>query len=123
MEAMPGWAGKAGYALQEPDRVRVLRMLEYELRGADVDEAPRVHHGHAVRQTGHHAQVVADHDHRGPARAGYLAKELQDLRLHAHVESGCRLIGDHQLRLAGQGHGDHHALSHPAAELMWIPAQ
>ena len=46
--------------------------------------------------------------------------ELEDLRLDRDVERGRRLVGDQQLRLAGQRHGDHHALAHAAGEAVRI---
>ena len=38
------------------------------------------------------------------------AQQLDDLALDGHVQRGGGLVGDQQLGLAGQGHGDHHAL-------------
>ena len=46
--------------------------------------------------------------------------QIQDLCLDRHVERGCRLVGDDQLGIAAQRHGDHHALQHAAAELVRI---
>ena len=45
-------------------------------------------------------------------------EDLEDLGLDRHVEGGRRLVGDEQLRLEGEGHGDHHPLAHPARELV-----
>ncbi len=47
-------------------------------------------------------------------------QQLQDLRLHRHVERGGRLVGDQQFRAAEQRHGDHHALAHAAGEFVRI---
>ena len=55
-----------------------------------------------------------------PSLALQLAQQVEDLRLDRHVERGRRLVGDQQLRLAGQRHGDHHALAHAAGELVRI---
>src|SRR5262249_53032736 len=49
-----------------------------------------------------------------------LIEQLQNLRLNGHVERGGRLVGDQEVRIAGQRHGDHHALAHAARELMRI---
>ncbi len=46
--------------------------------------------------------------------------QLEDLRLHGHVERGRRLVGDQQLGLVGQRHRDHHALAHAARELVRV---
>jgi hypothetical protein len=48
--------------------------------------------------------------------------ERQDLRLDGHVERGGRLVGDQQRRVAGQRHGDHHALAHAARQLVRVLA-
>ena len=50
-------------------------------------------------------------------------KQFEDLRLDGHVERGRRLVCDQDVRLAGQRHGDHHALAHAAGELMGVFAQ
>ena len=55
-----------------------------------------------------------------PADAGAAA---QDLRLDGGVERRRRLVGDQQLRLAGQRHGDQIALVHAAGKLMRKVAQ
>ena len=46
--------------------------------------------------------------------------QVEDLRLDRDVERGGRLVGDQQLRIAGERHGDHHALAHAARELVRI---
>ena len=51
------------------------------------------------------------------------AHEVEDLGLDRHVERGGRLVGDEELRVAGEGHRDHHALPHPAAELVRVVLQ
>ena len=46
--------------------------------------------------------------------------ELQDLGLDGHVERRRGLVRDEQLGLAGEGHGDHHALAHAARQLVRV---
>ena len=48
------------------------------------------------------------------------AMQVEDLRLDRHVERGGRFVGDQHLRIAGQRHRDHHALAHPAGELVRV---
>ena len=50
-------------------------------------------------------------------------QQLEDLRLHRHIEGGGWLIGENQGRLAGERHGDHDALAHATAALMRILPQ
>ena len=49
-----------------------------------------------------------------------LAEQGQDLRLHGDVEGGGRLVGDKDVGLAGQRHGDHHPLALTAGKLVRI---
>ena len=50
-------------------------------------------------------------------------QQLQDLRLDGDVERGGRLVGDQQVGLVGERHGDHDALALAARELMRIGAE
>ena len=47
-------------------------------------------------------------------------EEVEHLRLNGHVEGGGWLVGNDQLRFAGERHGDHRALAHAARELMRV---
>ena len=42
-----------------------------------------------------------------------VAEEGEDLGLDGDVERGRRLVGEQELGLAGERHGDHHALALP----------
>ena len=55
-----------------------------------------------------------------PSRVCSSFSSLQDLRLHGDVERGGRLVGDQQVRLVGERHGDHHALALAAGQLVRI---
>jgi hypothetical protein len=84
---------------------------------------PRIHHDHPLADLGHHAEVVGDQDHRGPRPLLQLQHQVEDLRLDGDVERGRRLVGDQELGVAGQGHGDHHPLAHAARELVRVVAE
>ena len=47
-------------------------------------------------------------------------EECEHLGLHHHVERGRRLVGDQQLGVARQRHGDQHALALPARQLVRV---
>ena len=49
-----------------------------------------------------------------------LAHQVEDLRLDGDVERRRRLVGDQQLGLGGQRHGDHHPLRLPARQLVRV---
>ena len=55
-----------------------------------------------------------------PSRRCRSAQQRQDLRLDRDVERGGRLVGDQQVGLVGERHGDHHALALAAGELVRI---
>ena len=50
-------------------------------------------------------------------------QQLEDLRLHGDVERGGRLVGDQEIGLVGERHGDHHALALAAGKLVRIGAE
>jgi hypothetical protein len=57
---------------------------------------------------------VGDHEDRHAEPPLQVAQEVEDLGLDGHVERRGRLVGDEELRIAGQRHGDHDALAHAA---------
>src|SRR5947207_11190199 len=81
------------------------------------------HHQHLVGDLAHERQVVRDEQHRHPAPRLQAGDQLQDLPLHGDVEGGGRLVGDEQLRLAGDRHGDHHALLLASRKLERVGAE
>ena len=54
----------AGQRPQQRPGVGVARVVVDLLRGADLDDLPRIHHGHAVRRARHDAEVVRDENRR-----------------------------------------------------------
>ena len=76
-----------------------------------------------MRHARHHAEVVRDQQDGEAEILLQIEQEAQDLRLHGDVERGGRLVGDQQLGLAHQRHGDHHALAQPAGELVRVLAE
>jgi hypothetical protein len=62
-------------------------------------------------------EVVRDEDQRHVPVPPLLADEVEDLRLHRHVERRGRLVGEHQRRAARHRERDHHALAHATAQL------
>jgi hypothetical protein len=91
--------------------------------GALLDQAPVLHHGNAVGDLGHDAEVVGDEDHPHPLLALQLADQRQDLCLRGHVERGGRLVGDEDVGFEGQGHRDHRALALAAGKLVRVGRQ
>ncbi|MCY1431482.1 hypothetical protein D9M71_474520 [compost metagenome] len=52
-----------------------------------------------------------------------MQQQFHDLRLDGHVQGGGRFVGDQQLRLASDGHGDGDALAHAAGKLVRVGIQ
>ena len=96
---------------------------EHALDRAVLDDLAVVHHADAVGDLAHDAEVVGDEQHRHAEPLLRVLEQLEDLRLHRDVERGGRLVGDQQVRLVRQRHGDHHALALAAGELVRIAAQ
>ena len=80
--------------------------------------AARVHDEHRVGRLGDHTEVVGDQDDTHVELVLDLLDQLEDLRLHRHVEGGRRLVGDQDRRPVHERHRDHRPLAHAAGELM-----
>ena len=63
---------------------------------------------------------MGDDDQRRAEALGQILHQFEDLRLDGDVERRRRLVGDNQLRLAAQRHGDHHPLAHAARQVMGV---
>ena len=71
----------------------------------------------------HDVQVVGDEQVAQPQLALQVDHEVQDLRLHGHVEGGDRLVGDHQGGRERQRAGQADALPLAAGELVRKPVR
>ena len=115
-----GIAAERNHALDQSARVRMLRVGEDPLDAAVLDHLARVHHADVVGELGDETEIVRDEDHRRARVAPDRPDEIDDLRLHGHVERGRRLVEDQQPRPPRHRHRDHHALAHAARELVRI---
>ena len=80
--------------------------------------AAGVHHGRRLAGLRDDRQVVRDQHDREAELVGEPHEQLQDLRLHHHVERGRGLVGEQHPRIAGERHRDRRALAHAARELV-----
>ena len=108
----------ARHRLEESPGVRVLRAVEHLGGGPVLDRTPGVHHHHGLGRLRDHPEVVGDQDHADVEVALDLVDELEDLRLHRHVERCGGLIGDQHGGVVHQRHRDHGPLAHAARELV-----
>ena len=109
-------------AAQQPDRVGVARVVEDLLGPSLLDHAAGVEHADAVAHAQDHVEVMADEQHARVELLAHGGDEVEHLALDGRVEAGGGLVEDQQGGILGQRHGDHHALVHPARELVWIAA-
>jgi hypothetical protein len=88
-------------------------------RSGRFDDTARIHHGHAVRDTGHDAEIVRDHDYC-EALLARCVQHAEHLRLDGDIEGRRRLVSDQQLRTRHQRHGDGNALALPAGQFVRV---
>ena len=79
---------------------------------------PEVHDHDPVGDVADDVQVVCDEDVGQVELLLEILEQVEDLRLHRHVERRDRLVADDQLRVHGQGAGDADALALAAGELV-----
>ena len=131
-----GWAARRGWSssrtprdaamhggAEQALRVGVQRRAHQGADRALLDEAAGVHHRDPVGDLAGDAEVVGHEDHAHAHLLLELAQQQQDLDLHGRVERRRGLVGQQQLRAAGQGDGDHRALAQAAGQLVRIGGQ
>src|SRR5207237_6245134 len=101
-------------------RIGIARVAEQLRRRRLFPNFSIAHHHHVIGDLAHQREVVRDEEHRHLVALLQSGDQIHDLALDRHVQRRGRLIGDQELRLAGDRHGDHHALLLPARELKWI---
>ena len=88
--------------------------------GRDFHDLAQIHHQYPVGDVLDHRQVVGDEQKREPQLALQIFQQIENLRLHRHVERRHRLVADQQTGIHGQGPGDADALPLAAGELMRV---
>ena len=98
----------------------MLRIVEDRRPRRTFHHAAGIHHRDLIGHLGNDAEIVGDQDDRHAGLRLQLAQQVEDLRLHRDIERGGRLVGDQQIRLAGERHRDHDALTHATGHLMRV---
>src|SRR5579884_768757 len=101
-------------------RVRMQGVPVQILAIGNLDDAPQVHHCHAVADVAYDAEIVGDEEIRELEFLLQLFHEVEDLRLDGHVERRHRFVGDHEIGPKSERSGDADALTLAAAELVWV---
>ncbi len=91
------------------------RSLFHHFAGIENDDA--------VADLGNGAKIVRDEQDRSVDRGSEFAQQMQDLRFQRHIKGGGHLVGDEQIWLGQQAHGDCNALAHAAGELKRIAVE
>jgi len=84
------------------------------------DHPASVHHQDTVTKCGDQAQVVRDKNQPHAALAHQPVQNGQHLQLHGDIERRRGFVGNQQLGVGDQHHGDHGALAHAARDLMRV---
>lgn len=114
--------GPAGNRVEQLTGVVLLRIAEHVVDRCRFDDRTTRHHQHVVRDLANHGQVVRDEEVRQPELCLQVIQQGQDLILNEHVESGDRLVADHDLRLQSQRARNCNALTLSAGELVREPS-
>ncbi len=99
------------------------RAAEQFRRVARLDDASTVHHERAPAGFRNDAEVVRHQDYRHTELRLQGADLLQNLGLGRDIECRGGLVGNQELRIARQGHRDHHPLAHAARQLVRVIVQ
>ena len=78
--------------------VGMLRIFEKQFGRGPFDDTPEIHDVDPIHILGHHRHVVGDVDRRHVLFGLKFLDQLENLRLHGHVEGRRRLVGDEELR-------------------------
>ena len=100
-------------------RTLVLRTADDLLRRSLLGDITAVDKENAVRDLAGKAHLVRHYDHRH-AVGGELLHYAQHLSDHLGIESRCRLVEQHYIRIHAERAGDSHALLLSAGELIGI---
>ena len=106
--------------IHQTNGIGVLGIIEESPGGGLFHDVSGVHHRHLVGHFGNDAQVVGDDDNGHMELFLQVLQKLQDLGLDGHIQGRSGLVGNQQLRISGQGHGDHDPLAHTAGKLMGV---
>ena len=109
-----------GDGAQQALGVLVLGVVEDLLGGAALAVGAGVHDHDLIAHLGDDAQVVGDHDDGHAQLLLERLHELEDLGLDGDVERRGGLVGDQDIGLARERHGDHDALAHAAGVLVRV---
>ena len=101
----------------------MLRVAHNACGGPDLDQLTVVQHGQPVGDLVGDAEIVGDQQHRAAEVGAQFTQQVQQLRLHGHIQGGGGFVGDDQTRAAGDGDRRHHPLPQPAGQFVRVDPQ
>ena len=104
--------------LQQPNRVRHLRVVKYRRHIGVFDRAAGIHNQHIVGSLSDDAHIVRDHDRRSACLPPRHFDQVQNLRLDGDVQSGGGLVGNKYAWIISDRNGDDDTLTHTTGKLM-----
>ena len=90
-----------GGRIEETSKLRVglARIVEHLVGQAGLDHLAALHHHDAMRQQPCDSEIVGDDHGREPELGDQPAQQVEQPRLHRHVEAAGRLVHEDQARL------------------------
>ena len=80
--------------------------------GGGLGHLAGIHDHDLVTEFGNHPQIVGNEDHRHAGLRLQVAYQVQNLGLDGHIQGRGGFVGNQDIGLAGQRHGNHDALAH-----------
>ena len=105
-------AVQTGDRTQKPHGIWMAGMIEKLLAAALLGDVACVHNVYPLGVAGNDAQVVRDDNQRHVRLPDNIPQQVENLLLRGHIQGSSGLVGNQQLGAAGNGHGNHHALTH-----------
>ena len=94
----------------------MMRFVENLIDGSLFYDLSGVHNDNPVAHRSDNAEVVGNHNNGGSFFLRQLFQKLQNLCLYGHIQCGCRLICDNQLRITRQSRRNDDSLPHTAGK-------
>ena len=94
------------------------RTFENLFRGGLFHHATSIHHCDAVGIFRNKTKIMGNEYHGRPGAFSHLGQHVHHLRLNRHIQRRGRFVRDQQVGFVRHGDRDHHALAHPARELV-----
>src|SRR5262245_49124368 len=108
------------HGIEQESGIGMSRPAYKRFRAGGLDDASPVHDEDALRQARDDREIMADEEAGEPALAADAREQVDNLRLHRHVERTHRLVADHELWSDDECPGDTRTLQLSTAQLVRI---